>query len=459
MRFHSISLWMVLEVGIAAATLAASGDRIDIETTNPAYWQYAGKPVVLIGGSKDDNLFQIPDLKEQLDLLQAVGGNYVRNTMSARLDKGFEVQAFAQRDDGRYDLDRWNDEYWQRFENLLTWAEARDIIIQIEVWDRFDYSRDNWEDSPYNPKNNVNYTYTESGFAEHYPNHPGRNDQPFFFSTPGQRNNTVVLKYQQRFVDKMLSHALKHGNVLYCMDNETSGEPAWGAYWAERIRDKAKAAGVTVHTTEMWDAWDLADPQHSATFDHPELYSFVDISQNNHQKGQTHWDNAQKQRQRIAANPRPLNCVKIYGADTGPFGNDRDGMERFWRNILGGLASSRFHRPDSGLGLGEMAQANLKSMRMLLDEIHVYTCEPHNDLLGDRQENEAYCLAHPGTEYAVYFPDGGEVTLEVGSLPASARLRWLNVMRFEWMRAVPVKAGAKLTLACPSRDYWVVLVK
>jgi len=459
MRFRSVGLWMVIPLGIAAATLAASGDRIDIYPANPAYWQYGGKPVVLIGGSKDDNLFQIPDLKEQLDLLQSVGGNYVRNTMSARLDKGFEVQAFARRGEGKYDLDRWNDEYWQRFENLLTWAEARDIIVQIEVWDRFDYSRDNWEDSPYNPKNNVNYSYVESGFAEHYPNHPGQNDQPFFFSTPDQRNNTAVLKYQQRFVEKMLSHTLKHGNVLYCMDNETSGEPAWGAYWAKRIRDKAKAAGVKVHMTEMWDAWDLASPQHNATFDHPELYSFVDISQNNHQKGQTHWDNAQKQRQRIAANPRPLNCVKIYGADTGRFGNDRDAMERFWRNILGGLASSRFHRPDSGLGLGDKVQANLKSMRMLLGEIDIFTCEPHNDLLGDRQENEAYCLAHPGAEYAVYFPDGGEVTLEVASLPASARVRWLNVMKSEWMRAVAIRARAQLTLTCPSQDYWVVLIK
>ena len=314
MERRCVLLCMLTWASLVVTTLGASGDRIDIFEHNPRYWQYGSKPVVLIGGSKDDNLFQIPDLKEQLDLLQSVGGNYVRNTMSARIDKGFEVQAFARRPDGKYDLDRWNAEYWQRFENLLTWAEARDIIVQIEVWDRFDYSRDNWEDSPYNPKNNVNYTYDASGFVEHYPNHPGRNDQPFFFTTPDQRNNTLVLKYQQRFVDEMLAHTLKHGNVLYCMDNETSGEPAWGAYWAQRIKDKAKAAGVKVHTTEMWDAWDLAHPQHNATFDHPERYSFVDISQNNHQKGQKHWDNAQKQRQRIAAHRRPPElCEDLRG--------------------------------------------------------------------------------------------------------------------------------------------------
>ncbi len=438
---------------------APTDDRIDIYPANCAYWQYQGKPVLLLGGSKDDNLFQIPDLKEHLDLLASVGGNYVRNTMSARNDRGFEVQAFKQLPDGKYDLKQWNDEYWRRFESLLSLAEQRGIIVQIEVWDRFDYSREHWQASPYNPTNNVNYTYAESGFAEEYPNHPGGNEQPFFFTTPKQRNNTVVFAYQQRFVDKMLSHALVHGNVLYCMDNETSGEPAWGAYWSEYVKAKAKEAGVTVHTTEMWDAWDLANPQHKATFDHPELYSFVDISQNNHQKGQAHWDNAQKQRARIADHVRPLNCTKIYGADTGRFGNDRDAMERFWRNILGGLASSRFHRPDSGLGLGDKAQANIRSMRMLTGQMSVFTCRPHNDLLSDRADNEAYCLANPETEYAVYFPDGGKVTLDIGAMNGPMAIQWLDIMQSKWSEPEETEATGRLTLECPSQGYWAVLVR
>ncbi len=456
MRFVTTA---VLVLCMSAVFASVSEGRIEVYEGNPAYWQYEGQPVLLLGGTKDDSLFQIPDLKEHLDLLKSVGGNYVRNTMSARNDKGFEVQAFAKTGDGKYDLDKWNPEYWRRFESLLTLAEERDVIVQIEVWDRFDYSRNHWEDSPYNPKNNINYTYAESGFAEHYPHHPGRNDQPFFFTTPAQRNNRLILKIQQRLIDKMVSISLAHGNVLYCMDNETSGQPAWGAYWARYIQGKAKAAGVKVHTTEMWDAWNLANAQHNATFDHPELYSFVDISQNNHQKKQAHWDNAQKQRRRIAGKPRPLNSVKIYGADTGRFGGGRDAIERFWRNILGGLASARFHRPDSGLGLSQPAQANIKSMRMLTDKMNVFTCAPHNDLLSDRQPNEAYCLAHPGKEYAVYFPQGGAVTLDVSAMSRPVEVRWLDVMASQWQAPKKMKAAGGLKLTCPSKGYWAVLVK
>ncbi|HNY85933.1 MAG TPA: hypothetical protein PKN23_05500, partial [Candidatus Hydrogenedentes bacterium] len=49
---------------------------------NPWYWSYKDKPVLLVGGSDDDNLFQWPekDLVAQLDRLAAAGGNLIRNT-------------------------------------------------------------------------------------------------------------------------------------------------------------------------------------------------------------------------------------------------------------------------------------------------------------------------------------------------------------------------------------------
>src|SRR5690606_20581136 len=129
------------------------------------------------GGSKDDNLFQLPDLREHLDALTAAGANYVRNTMSDRPDGGFEVYPFKRLPDGKYDLNQWNEEYWRRFAELLQLTRERGIIVQIEVWDRFDYSRNNWEPHPYNPKNNVNYTHEDSGLAAAYPDHPGQNKQ------------------------------------------------------------------------------------------------------------------------------------------------------------------------------------------------------------------------------------------------------------------------------------------
>jgi hypothetical protein len=426
---------------------------------NPSYWQYRGEPVLLLGGSDDDNLFQLPDLKEHLDKMKAAGANYIRNTMSDRKDKGFEVYPFEQLPSGKYDLDAWNGEYWARFENMLRWTHERDILVQIEVWDRFDYTdsrgSDRWQLHPYNPRNNVNYTYEESGFAERYPDHPGRNRQPFFFTTPKQRNHRVVLKYQQRFVDKMLSHSLKYGHVLYCMDNETSGDERWGAYWAGTIRARAEQAGTEVYVTEMWDDWDLKAERHRRTLDHPERYQFADVSQNNHQKGQAHWDNFQWVRAYLAGRPRPINTVKTYGADGGRFGTSRDGIERWWRHVIGGAASARFHRPDSGIGLSDPAIASLRAARKLETLIKLWDVDPANELLADREANEAYLAAEPGESYALYFPDGGSVGVDLRSHSGRYDLRWIAVATGEWAGQTSLDGGSVVTIPAPGSGGWV----
>jgi hypothetical protein len=451
------------EPGITTMTLptadATPNDRrIRPYWKNPYYWQYKGKPVMLLGGSKDDNLFQIPDLKEHLDEMKAAGGNYIRNTMSDRPDFGYEVYPFRKLPNGKYDLDQWNDEYWTRFANLLKWTAEREIIVQIEVWDRFDYSRKNWPPHPYNPKNNINYTYQESGFAPDYPDHPGQNRQPFFFTTPKQQNNQVVLRYQQKFVDKMLEIALPYDHVLYCMDNETSAEEAWGAYWAAYIRAKAKAAGRRVCITEMWDDWDLRAARHARTLDHPERYDFADVSQNNQKKGQEHWDNFQWVRQHIANSPRPLNTVKTYGADGGRHGNTRDGLERWWRHVLGGAASARFHRPTSGLGLSPLAIASLKAARKLEVLSKPWDRVPANDLLFLRKPNEAFLSAQVGQAYAIYFPDGGSVQLDLADATGLFQLRWIDLATGDWGSSAYVKGGGKQTVKAPRKGHWLATI-
>jgi len=422
---------------------------------------------LLLGGSVEDNLFQIPDLEEHLDLLKSVGGNYVRCTMSSR-DEG-DVWPF-ERDPatGLYNLNSPGEEYWRRFERFLQLTAERDIIAQFEMWDRFDFARAPWQTNPYNPKNNINYTAEESNLKEEIHTHPGRRENAFFRSVPALENNEVVVRYQHLQVDTMLALSLQYGNVLYCMDNETNESSEWGWYWSKYIQAKAAEAGVGVETTEMWDAWNLLDGEHAATFDHPEIYSFVDISQNNHQPANSHWDNPQEIRRRIIASShiRPMNSVKIYGANSGRYGSTRDAQERFWRNIFGGLASSRFHRPPSGLGLNEIAQAHIRSMRMLTDEMDILTCEPHNDLLQNRSWNEAYCTANPGVEYAVFFPDGGNVLLDVsdaGSKPLT--VRWLDIRRSQWSgeaakaREEVIEAKRFLRLITPTEEgYWAVLI-
>ena len=448
-----------------AANADATDPPLQPWSENAWYWSYHEKPVLLLGGSDDDNLFQWPEdqLIPQLDRLTAAGGNVIRNTMSDRKDKDFEVYPFKQLDNGKYDLNVWNDEYWTRFERLLSETAKREIFVQIEIWDRFDYTddkgSDRWQIHPYNPGNNVNYSYEQSGFDKRYSDHPGANKQPFFFTTPKQRNNQVVLTIQRKFVDKLLEHSLRYDHVLYCMDNETNGDEEWSRYWAQFVKQRAAKSEREIYITEMWDDWNLAADRHKRTFDHPDLYDFVDVSQNNHNKGQKHWDNFLHVRKYLAGHPRPMNTTKTYGATGNKFGhNDQDAIERFWRHLLAGAASIRFHRPDSGLGLNDKAVACIKAARRLESLIPLWSLEPAMELLSDCDPNEAYLAADKGRAYAVYFPSGGEVQVDVADVKGSLAVRWINIDTGEFGAEQTIDGGRRIALTSPGKTNWCAVI-
>lgn len=434
---------------------------ISISKQHPQYWSYQGKTLLLLGGSVEDNLFQIDQLEEHLNMLAEAGGNYVRCTMSSR-DQG-NVWAFAKNEDGLYDLNTFNEEYWNRFERFLRLTAERDIIVQIEVWATFDFYRDIWEVNPFNPKNNINYDTRRSKLAEVVDSHPIYTENNFFRSVPSQMSLFKVLEYQQKFVDKLLEHSLAYDHVLYCMDNETSVSADWGSFWSDYIKKVARQkAGKKVYTTEMWDPWDLDHIAHRSTVDHPEIYDFVDISQNNHNRGEQHWNIGLRQMQRIqqSEHPRPVNNVKVYGADGNKFKhNNQDGVERFVRNVLLGAASTRFHRPESGLGLSDTARMVIQNLRKAVEMYPHFEAGPCNHLIKDRSENEAYLRAREGEAYLLYFPEGGEVELDLSSLGDEAVLQWIPVLsRESWPAKTKMEVSALSTLRAPDAGNYLLLI-
>jgi hypothetical protein len=439
----------VLVAGGLSGVGAADAERIRPYDNNPYYWQYKGEPVLLLGGSWQDNLFNHPEgLEEHLDLLVSVGGNYIRNTMSSRSNpsegqtptpggsSGLALGAGADNlpwafainpEAGLYDLSRMGEVYWERFERLLALTAARDIIVQLELFDRFDYARLPWQFNPFNPRNNLSYA-EESRLPEVINSHPGQRQNPFFRTVPALENNTVVLQYQHAFVDKLLSLALPYGHVLYCVSNETNEAEEWGAYWAEYIREAARRASVEVHVTEMWEPGDMAHPMHRRTFGHPERYTFVDISQNNGGLAATHWERIQYVRELLSGHPRPINNVKIYTFAPEP----ALAVHRWWRNILGGCASVRFHRPHPlespddhekfshvGLGLSPLAQAQIRSARRLTEELGWPSIEPSRSL-AELVHDHPFAVVTERTHLAYTRAADGQARLYINGKEAAA---------------------------------------
>ncbi len=447
--------------------------RIQPYEQNPRYWQYKGEPVILLGGSWQDNLFNHPYEREKhLDVLVEVGGNYLRNVMGHRNDDN--VFAYVEVEERLFDLDQWNEEYWRRFDSFIEETYQRDIIVQIEVWATYDYHGDytldeatdylpkgGWEFHPFNPNNNVNYTAEESGIQV-------RND--FYFSPPALHNNAFIRAYQHQFVDRILETTLKYPNVLYCMNNETNKPVEWGDYWVSYIQSRGREAGIGIETTDMRFDVDIRTPDNTHIFDQPEKYTFIEASQNNHQGGQTHWDLLSYAWNKVADTPRPINNTKVYSTHAG----DEGAVERFVRNVIGGAASTRFHRPHPlegpevhydasfwGLGLSPKAQAVIKSTRLFTSTFDIFSAKPDLSVLSDRDENEAYSMVVPGEACVVYFTNGGAVTLSLealGILDSPVEIRWMALMRSTWLEPQVVEHDGSISLAAPGDGGWLVLV-
>jgi hypothetical protein len=478
-------VWIVIVFwvfAILAGPLAAedkNDDRIQPYAKNPRYWQYKGEPVMLLGGSKTDHIFLADDLKPHLDEIQAVGANYVRCTMSQR--EGLDLKPHKRLSDGKFDLDQWNEDYWTRFANCLKWCDERGIIIQIEVWDRFDYTdareMNYWQISPWRPSNNVSYTNEQTGFRKTYTDHPSKDKQPFFHTIPAmkryEKKYDLIRRHQEQFVSKMLSYSLPYGNVLYCMNNETSTPARWGQYWIEFIQAMAAEKGVTVCTTDMFDdAFKAEQAEHTPLiFSDSEHYMFADISQvNSRSYDEAHWDKLLWLLQQVNRRPRPSNHTKIYGSGYKSFGTGgpEDGVERFWRNILGGSAAVRFHRPDSGNGLNDLAKGSIKAARLLENRIKLWEITPQMGLLSDRASNEAYLAAKPGERYALYFTNGGSVGLDLSDAPGTFDVTWISVSMgvttdtsatggYRRMKKT-MKGGGVVTISAPYKGGWVAAI-
>ena len=463
------------------------------------YWTYNGQRVLLLGGwnhghnpfidhdtdnDRDKQGVSTPEqIKQAMDELAAAGGNYLRCVLDPGMAAGIQGFDFCAKADGKYDLNTMTGPFWQRLEMFVSEAEQRDIIVQIELWDRFDWidgSWGSWPVSPWNPKNNVNYTPASSGLATSYGSF-GRH--PFLSEVPGhpeyekasakrKQHYDLVRRFHEKFVGKLLSITLPYGNVLYCMNNETHADPAWGLYWMKFIEGQAKAQSKSVATTDMLDDVHRAENSHGLAYQlaHRDQYDYIDVSQvNSRHADEAHWEKVKwiADAARRLDPPYLLHMTKVYGNDLAldgkPWSSWRPGdsdnaIEEWWRDLIAGVAGIRFHRPTAGIGLCEATKNCMRATRKVESHVKFWDVEPRLDLLTNREPDEAYLAARPGQAYILYFTQNGagSVALNLDDYPNQTfTLRWINITTGDWGPTTPISAGRTVPLTRPTANaHW-----
>jgi hypothetical protein len=94
---------------------------------------------------------------------------------------------------------------------------------------------------------------------------------------------------------------------------------------------------------------------------------------------------------------------------------------------------------------------------MATDHIDFFNAEPHNDLLLQREENEAYCRAVSGKDYLVYFPDAGAVELDVSWSKNRLEVERLEILSGQLKKITLEEGTGSIVLQSPGKHFVFII--
>lgn len=69
---------------------------------------------------------------------------------------------------------------------------------------------------------------------------------------------------------------------------------------------------------------------------------------------------------------------------------------------------------------------------------------PHNELA-----STSFCLANPGTNYVVYLPEGGEVTVDLSAATGKMKVAWIDPVNGKTVKGKSITGGNKKLFSPP----------
>ncbi|MBW8041359.1 MAG: DUF4038 domain-containing protein [Planctomycetes bacterium] len=221
--------WLVLLLGITIALCFSPPIYSEQLKRDGRLLYWGNKPIQLVGysyyGLLGDRSFK-PEVF--LEILAAHNINFTRFFLILPwpVEPGPNILPFA-KTDGKYDLTRFNDEFFVRLRSLVKKAENLGIICQVCLFDRCGLSTGDrlaWPNNPYNAACNVNGILQGQGRA--YP--------------PFCHTNGLIAEINAAYIKKVVQTIGDCNNVIYDIINEPYPQlgplPKWHAWVARELR-------------------------------------------------------------------------------------------------------------------------------------------------------------------------------------------------------------------------------
>lgn len=448
-----MSRTLALLIGILAAQAAAAADPIKLHPDNPHYFEFRGKPTVLItsgehygavlNGAFDYVTYLDRLAKDGLNLTRTFSGTYREIPGSFNIEENTlapetrdYVSPWARSDqpgcaDGgnKFDLSRFNDAYFARLKDFVQEAGERGIVVELVLFCVL-YDEGLHGHSPMNAANNI------QGI--------GRVKREDFFAM----KEPALLDVQMKFVNKIVRELRDHDNVYFELCNEP--------YFNNVTREWNEAVCREIAEAEA----DLPVK---------------------HLIAQNIANGAQEVKDPIAAvsilnfhYAHPPDAVAQNYALDRPISDDETGFDgtgddfyrrEAWDFLLAGGAvfsnldySFSVSHPDGTKTFTKSPGGGSAQLRLQLKHLHDFLngldfvhMRPANDAIRSPLPEgvTARVLANPGAVYAVYIKGGQQLPLRLALPKGSYQASWIEPRDGNTIREDAVSSTGEMELNSP----------
>jgi len=408
---------------------------------NPHYFQTAeGLPVVLVGDYTWGTFSGVDyDSNAMFDTLRANGLNF------ARVWVWWGCEEFPEEYDGvhfspylrtgpgkandgklKYDVAKFNPEFFQRLRNVCKGAMDRGVFLQLTVFDAWMIKHEElWRLHAYHRDNNINGVDGDPG------NTARGTDGMRGFCSMG---NPKVLETQKALLRKVVDMVNGFDNIFFEIANENYYNAEWEKHLCEFIHEYEK--------------------------NKPKQHLVMPLDLPNHGHGGIKtWDVQRLHAAIVEA--RGLNQPVIFDSDG--IGSPEDEIVRkaAWTAFVSGghvdyldpsLQVGSLHKGDFKGSRRESLRRQLGFLAGFTKQVAFWEMRPKDAMV---RAGEALAFSSP-EEVVAYLPKGGKVTLDLGGLQGPLTARWFDPRKGEWGKAFEAQTARESEFSAPSDEDWVL---
>jgi hypothetical protein len=449
---------------ILATDSIAQNKPISLLQANPHYFNYNEKPTVLITSGEHYGAVLNPDfdyvtyLKELkrngLNITRTMTGAYFEpagafniqnNTLGPRPERFICPFQRSKIDNttekgAKFDLDKWNDEYFLRLKAFMAEANKQGVIVELSLFCPF-YEDMQWLLSPFNAINNIN------GVGRITRNEPYTLDK-----------SDGLLAYQEKMVRKIVTELSEFPNLMY----EIANEPyfggitlEWQEYISKVITDAEKSFRykhlITQNIANGSEKIDRPNPLVSVfNFHYATPPTAVTIN---------------------------YTLNRVIGENETGFLGQKDSTYRkeAWEFILagGGLFNNldysfavgyengtyKYHDKQPGGGNPEYRN-QLGYLKTFIESFDFAKMRPDSSVCtgGIPMDSKAYMLVEKGKQYAFYVMGGKTISPQLNLPQGKYIIEWINPVNGIYSPKKEIEhKGGKLTIQSPETSADIAL--